>query len=279
MSRFWRITVLATVVAVIAVMTWWLPPLPQPESYHAFAETRKWLGIPHFWDVVSNLAFLIVGTAGLVWLLRNRQQLTTRFVHRVESLPYAALFLATVGVAFGSGWYHWEPDHLRLYWDRLPMTVAFMSIFAAIIMERIDYRLGLFALPVLVLLGAGAATHWLLTELGGAGDLRPYLLTQAIPLVTGALLILLYPSRYTRGADFVMAAGWYLLALGADNLDHEIHELTAGWISGHTLKHLLAALAIYWILRMLRLRTIRGPAQAHARPFRAKALQDPKGRA
>lgn len=257
MDRIWRIPVLAAAVLAIAAIVWWLPPLPQPDAYHAFAETRRLLGIPHFTDVASNLAFLAVGALGLGWLLHNRHRLDVIFVHRIESLPYASLFVGMIGIAAGSGWYHWEPDHQRLYWDRMAMTLAFMSIFAAIIGEHLHYRLGVIALPILVLLGMGGATHWLLTELAGAGDLRLYLLTQAVPLVFGALLILLYRSRYTRSGDFVAAGGWYLLALGAQGLDHEIHALTAGWISGHTLKHLLAAFAIYWILRMLRLRKIR----------------------
>jgi len=260
MNGFWRVGVLTTVIAAIAVIAWWLPPLPQAESYHAFAETRTLLGIPHFTDVVSNLVFLLVGALGLAWLLRNWNRLGVIFVHRVESLPYSVLFLATIGVAVGSSYYHWDPDHFRLYWDRLAMTAAFMSLSAAIIGERLHYRLGLIALPILVLLGMGAATHWLLTEMGGAGDLRLYLLTQAVPLVAGALLILLYRSPYTRGGDFIAAGGWYVLALVAQNLDRQIHAFTAGWISGHTLKHLLAGLAIYWILRMLRLRKIRDRA-------------------
>jgi len=251
--------VLTAAVLAMAVVAWWLPPLPQPDAYHAFAETRTLLGIPHFTDVVSNLAFLVVGILGLAWLLHHRRRMDVIFVHRVESLPYALLFVAVIGIAAGSAWYHWEPDHQRLYWDRLPMTVAFMSIFAAIIGERLHYRAGAIALPILVLLGIGAATHWILTESAGAGDLRLYLLTQAVPIVVGLLLVLLYRSPYTRGGDFVAAGGWYLLALGAENLDHQIHALTAGWISGHTLKHLLAAVAIYWILRMLSLRRMRTP--------------------
>ncbi|TVP91365.1 MAG: alkaline phytoceramidase [Thioalkalivibrio sp.] len=257
MRGIWRAAVLSAAIGAIVAIAWWLPPLPQPEAYHDFAETRRLLGIPHFMDVVSNLAFLVVGVLGLAWLLLNRHRLDECFVHRVESLPYAVLFVAVIGIAIGSAWYHWDPGHLRLYWDRLPMTVAFMSVLAAIITERIDRRIGVVALPVLILLGIGAATHWVVSELQGAGDMRLYLLTQVVPLVIGTLLVLLYSSPYTRGADLPIAAGWYLLALVAQNLDHEIHGFTGGWVSGHTLKHLLAALAIYWILRMLRLRQMR----------------------
>lgn len=262
MLSSWRALLLGAVAAAIAAATGFLPPMPQPEAYHAFAETRRVLGIPHFNDVVSNLAFVAVGILGLAWLLRHRRRLRLFFVHPVESLPYAVVFTAIVLVGIGSAYYHWEPSHPRLYWDRLAMTLAFMAIFAAILAERIDYRVGLIALPVLVLLGMVAATHWLFSELDGAGDLRLYLLAQIVPLVFGALLIRLYRSPYSRGGDFVAAGGWYLLALVAQTLDQPIHALTGGWLSGHTLKHLLAAVAVYWILRMLRLREIQGERQA-----------------
>ena len=258
MLTYWREVLLAAVLTGMAMVTVWLPPLPQPEAYHAFAETRTLLGIPHFGDVLSNLAFVLVGLLGLTWFLRNRKQRRRDFVHPVEAWPYLCAFTAIVLVGVGSAYYHWEPTHQRLYWDRLAMSLAFMSLFAAIIGERTHHRAGLIALPILILLGMAGTTHWLLTELQGAGDLRLYLLTQALPLAVGTLLILLYRSPYTRGGDFIMAAGWYLLALAAQNHDHAIHALTAGWLSGHTLKHLLAATAIYWILRMLRRRRIRG---------------------
>jgi len=258
MTTHWRAALVALVLTAMAVFTASLPPLPQPEAYHAFAETRTLLGIPHFGDVLSNLAFVLVGLLGLTWFLRNRKQRRRDFVHPVEAWPYLCAFTAIVLVGVGSAYYHWEPTHQRLYWDRLAMSLAFMSLFAAIIGERTHHRAGLIALPILILLGMAGTTHWLLTELQGAGDLRLYLLTQALPLAVGTLLILLYRSPYTRGGDFIMAAGWYLLALAAQNHDHAIHALTAGWLSGHTLKHLLAATAIYWILRMLRRRRIRG---------------------
>jgi hypothetical protein len=256
MKTRWREALLALALMTIGAVTISLPPLPQPETYHAFAETRTALGIPQFGDVLSNLAFVLVGLMGLAWLLRNRRQ-PARFMHPSESWAYLCLFGGITLVGIGSAYYHWEPTHQRLYWDRLPMTVAFMAIFAAIIGERIGRRAGLVALPMLIPLGMAGATHWLLSELQGAGDLRLYLLTQVVPLIGGGLLILLYRSPYTRGGDFIIAAGWYLLSLAAQSLDHEIHALTAGWVSGHTLKHLLAATAIYWILRMLQHRRIR----------------------
>ncbi len=258
MTKHWREALVVLVLTAMAAFTARLPPLPQPEAYHAFAETRTLLGIPHSGDVLSNLAFLLVGLLGLTWLLRHRRQLREHFVHPAEAWPYLCAFGAIVLVGIGSAYYHWEPTHERLYWDRMAMSIAFMAVFAAIIGERTHHRAGRIALPILILLGMTGTTHWLLTELQGVGDLRLYLLTQALPLSVGTLLILLYRSPYTRGGDFIVAAAWYLLALAAQNQDHAIHALTAGWLSGHTLKHLLAATAMYWILRMLRRRRIRG---------------------
>jgi len=265
--RDWRAVVVLAALAALLLGMAWLPPLPQSSAFHDFAVTRTRWGIPHFDDVVSNLGFLLVGLWGLVWLLRVHRHWPGRgpgrpFLTRVETWPYLVFFGALILVASGSAYYHWAPDHGRLYWDRLAMTIAFMSLFAAILSERLGtwldpwfgMRFTALVLPLLILLGMAAATHWAWSEARGAGDLRLYLLSQAIPLGIGSLLILLYPSPYTRGGDLLAAAGWYLLALAAEQLDHEVFALTGGWLSGHTLKHLLAALAGYWVLRMLQRR-------------------------
>ena len=47
-----------------------LPRLPQDPCYHDFADQRGVWGIPHFWNVVSNLPLVIVGAIGL-WVLRR----------------------------------------------------------------------------------------------------------------------------------------------------------------------------------------------------------------
>ena len=263
---YFRPAVLALALAVVVLVTAWLPPLPQPEAYHAFAETRTVLGIPHFGDVVSNLAFVLVGVLGLGVLFWRKRPPGPCFVQPFEAWPWRVAFAAAVLVGVGSAYYHWEPTHLRLYWDRLAMSVLFMTILAAIVGERVHPRAGFLALPFLVLLGMAGTTHWLFTELQGAGDLRLYLLTQLLPLFGGLLLILLYRSPYTRGGDFVVAAGWYLLAIVAQQLDQAIHAWTAGWLSGHTLKHLLAATAVYWMLRMLQHRRIRDAPGAFNSP-------------
>ena len=63
----------------------------------------------------------------------------------------------------------------------------------------------------------------------------------------------LLPSRYTRGADVLVAVAIYAVAKLAEMLDAQVYAL-GHLVSGHTLKHLLAALAVWWLLRMLQLR-------------------------
>ena len=91
------------------------------------------------------------------------------------------------------------------------------------------------------------------TEQLGRGDLRLYGLVQFLPLILLPLVLLMYPPRWSRGADYWMVGGWYLLAKLLELFDRNVFNLTGG-ISGHTLKHLSAAMAAWWLLRMLKMR-------------------------
>jgi hypothetical protein len=254
MSAHWRIALLIGVACLLILGTLALPPFPQPLSYHDFADQESLLGIPYAGDVLSNLAFIGVGLLGLWWVWGHRD----RFLAAHHRWPYLIFFGAIILVGIGSSYYHWSPDNPRLYWDRLPMSLAFMSILASILAERASPRLASVALVLLLVLGAGGATHWIWSEWQGEGDLRFYLLTQLLPLVLGLWLVLSWPSPYSHERDLLLGVGWYGLAVVAEKLDHQIDALSGGWLSGHTLKHLLAAVAIYWVLRMLRSRSAKG---------------------
>jgi hypothetical protein len=232
-------------VAAIGLL---LPRIPQPQSYHMFADQRSFLGIPNFGDVVSNLPFAVVGLWGLVSLLRSKQN-PVPFIDPRERWPYLIVFGGLLLTAFGSSYYHLRPSNARLVWDRLPMTIVFMSLVSAIIVERISPRTGLWLLPVLLAIGLGSVLQWYLSELHGVGDLRFYSAVQAYSTLF-LLIALLLPSSYTRGADLAIVAGFYVLAKVLELLDRPIFEL-GHVVSGHTLKHLAAAGAGYWILRML----------------------------
>jgi hypothetical protein len=228
-------------------------PLPQPLSYHQFADRHIGLGIPHTGDVLSNLAFIIVGACAS-WFLSQPQRSARAFIDPRERRLFWWFFTGVLLTGFGSGWYHLAPDNFSLAWDRLPVAVAFMSIFAAMIAERVSPSLGAALLGPLVAVGVASVLWWIWTERDGHGDLRWYLLVQFYPMLTLPLMLLLLPTRYTRGNDYWGLWFWYSAAKLAEVLDHRIFQLTHGLISGHSLKHLLAALGAAWLLRMLWLR-------------------------
>lgn len=248
---------LLTLAVVLAVLV--LPPIPQPGGYHDFADQRAFLGIPHFLNLVSNAAFLLAGGLGLWRLLRDG----TVFVHSEERWPYAVFFLSILLVGLGSGYYHLAPGNDRLLWDRLPMSLAFTSLLSAVLVERIGARAGLRLFPWLAAAGLLSVLYWILTERAGAGDLRFYGLVHFYPVLLIPLLLWLFPPRYTRGQDVLVVLILYGAALGAEWLDRQIFSL-GGWVSGHSAKHLLAALAAWWVWRMLRLR--RPALDAHDPP-------------
>jgi hypothetical protein len=247
---------------VVAVVFTLLPRIPQPQSYHLFADQRSFLGIPNFGDVVSNVPFGVIGICGLLFLLRSsRNQLKRRFVDTRERWPYVLVFIGLLLTAFGSSYYHLSPDNARLVWDRLPMTIAFMAMVAAIVAERICLTAGLWLLPLLLLIGMGSVFQWYASEARGAGDLRFYAAVQTYSALV-LLLALVFPNRYTRTSDLAVVVGFYALAKALESLDKPI--FAAGHIvSGHTLKHLAAAAAAGWILRMLQKRQpVLAPASA-----------------
>src|SRR5215831_653555 len=43
-----------------------LPKIPQDQAYHLFADQRALVGIPNFWNFVSNIPFAVVGAVGSV---------------------------------------------------------------------------------------------------------------------------------------------------------------------------------------------------------------------
>jgi len=249
-AAMWLLVLIAAVVAVIAML---LPPIPQPQWYHMFADQRGFLGIPSFNNVVSNFPFAAVGLWGLVFLIRaSCRQDGRHFLDRRERWPYLMVFVGLILTAAGSSYYHLQPDNRTLVWDRLPMVIVMMSLMAAIVAERVSLRAGLWLLSLLVFIGLSSVWQWRVSEVRGAGDLRFYAAVQLYSVLF-LVIALLLPSRYTRGTDLAMVAGFYVLAKILESLDRPIFDL-GHIVSGHTLKHLAAAGAGYWILRMLQKR-------------------------
>jgi hypothetical protein len=244
------VSLFAILAAVVTAAASLAPRTPQPLSYHQFADQRSWLGIANFGDVVSNTLFAVFGVVGMVYLCRKSSQ--TQFIEDRERWCYVLVFLGLLLTAFGSSYYHLAPGNGRLLWDRLPMTLVFMPLAAAMIAERISVRAGLWLLPVLVCVGIASVLQWYASELQGRGDLRLYAAVQVYAVLV-LLVALFLPPRYTRSYDLAVVACLYVVAKICEIADQRIYSL-GRIISGHTLKHLTASLAGFWILWMLKKR-------------------------
>jgi hypothetical protein len=237
-----------------------VPAMPQPPSYHQFADDRPLLGIPNFWNVISNLPFLVGGLWGLISIHPGAGP----FQDLSERTAYRVFFAGAALTCLGSAWYHLAPDNTRLVWDRLPMTLGFAGLVCAAVGERIDPTLGRRALWPLVGLGLLSVLYWHASERAGAGNLVPYAAFQAWSVAAILFIVVACPPRHhSHGHLLVWAVAWYALAKVFELFDPAVYGLLGGTLSGHTIKHLLAAAAVFAIVRQLRLRA---PMQVASMP-------------
>jgi hypothetical protein len=239
--RHWRAGALVILLLALFAGVMALEPIAQSAEYHDFADQRSLLGVPNLFDVASNIAFLIVGALGIALCAGPRRP------PRVAS--WMAFFLCTVLIGLGSAYYHWAPNDATLVWDRLPMALAFMALLVALVVEHVGERLERFLLAPALALGVTSVLWW-----WWSGDLRPYLWVQFAPLLCIPFILAMFPARYTHRRFILYGIGLYALAKAAEIEDMNIFKLTAHVVSGHTLKHLLAAGAIFALLVMLRRR-------------------------
>ncbi len=211
-----------------------VPPIPQDQSYHQFADQRTIFGIPNFWNVVSNFPFLAVGAAGL---------------RRFRGNPATVIFFLGVFLTgIGSSYYHWNPNDATLFWDRLPMTLSFAAILALAVEERISARAGAILLWPALAIGVFSLLLWRWTD-----DLRLYFWVQFFPALAVLSLFLLYPGKYTGTHYWIVGGGLYALAKVFEFSDDRIYSL-GKLLSGHSLKHFAAAAACLAVLRYFQTR-------------------------
>jgi hypothetical protein len=215
-------------------------PIAQFPDYHQLADSRTLLGIPHFWNVASNLPFLAVGAMGLA-LLRRRPA--------GASPAWSALFAGTVLVFFGSAYYHLDPRDATLVWDRLPIGMAFMGFFAALVGEHSRVNSSRILLP-LIAFSIGAVFWWRFT-----GDLSLWVWVQLAPMLAIVLVLCFLPGRYTHRRYMAYALVFYALAKAVELGDRQIMAWSAGALSGHSLKHLAAAAGVFCFYLMLQKRS------------------------
>lgn len=224
-----------------------LPAIPQGQAYNNFVDNRSFFHIPNTLNVLSNVPFAMVGLWGLFLLSMPQKVL---FIDSRERWPWVGFSIGLIFVGLNSGYYHFSPSNSRLVWDRLSMVVTFTSYAAALICDRINVRLGLWLWPIFLCIGIASVLVWISGEAAGKDDVSLYLSIQAFCMLL-SLIILFVPPAYTRSSDIAVALFFYVLAVLFDRLDEQIYQLSDRMISGHTLKHIAAAFASFWLIRML----------------------------
>jgi len=229
-------------ILVLGSLVWVLShePISQDQAYHGFTDTRAHFGVSNFGDAGSNLAFFLVGLIGVSFCIRTK---------RTVSLSWMVFFAGVGLTSIGSAYYHLRPTDATLVWDRLPMTIAFMGLFTAILGDQVSRRVGSRLLLPAVLVGLGSVIYWQQTD-----DLRPYFWVQLVPLLAIPAVTILFRRSYSHQWLLLVALGWYVLAKVAETHDATVFQQTGGLVSGHTLKHLLAASSCFVILLMLQKR-------------------------
>jgi hypothetical protein len=200
-----------------------------------YVDSRSWLGIPNAADVLSNLAFLAMAVWG------------SERLHRRNDAPVGTswLFVGLILTCIGSGFYHLDPDMpQRLIADRLGMSVAFAGFLGIAASERISLRAGEAVLVLMMI--AGPLTAWVARE-----NLTPWAVVQYGGMVLAVGLALTKPRPGALGVPLGGVIVFYVLAKLFELGDATVFALTGHLVSGHTLKHLAAALAAWPVIQAL----------------------------
>ena len=131
-------------------------PIQQDSLYHAFADQRTLFNTPNFWNVFTNLPFLVVGLAGL-YTCKNLNDTPEPKDNRTS---YMIFFIGVLLTGLGSMYYHLQPDNWGLFWDRLAMSISFMAFFSIIITSYLNPKAGHKLLSPLVLFGICSTLYW-----------------------------------------------------------------------------------------------------------------------
>lgn len=241
------------------------PAVAQYADYHAFADQRILWGLPFAMDVLSNLPFALLGAWGLLRLrsVHTPRARRTGFVALVPcdvQRPLARLFFAGLLVtALCSGYYHLQPDDGGLTLDRLGMLAPFAGLMGLAAADRISARAGQWTAAAVLALGAMAVVVWSLT-----GNLLPWSVLQGGGMLLIVCLALRRPLIGTWGVSLATVIAWYALAKLLELGDHHILALTQGLVSGHTLKHMAAAMAAWPVLAVMQNGAYSGGARSRS---------------
>lgn len=228
-------------------------PIAQDVAYHAFGDHRHLLGVDNFWNVISNLPFVLVGLLGLheCWRQTNGGKMPHVVMYELPATT-VTFFVGVLLTGLGSAYYHLDPNNHTLIWDRLPMTISFMAFFALIIGCHVNYRLARILLVPLLMAGLASVLYWSYTESLGVGDLRLYALVQFLPILLIPVIMAGSGALALRAQVVWKIIGFYLLAKALEHWDIQIFEGLWSEMSGHAIKHVAASAATFVALLEIR---------------------------
>lgn len=233
-----------TGLIILLLLAIFLPSIAQDQNYHNFADQRTLFGVKNALDTLSNLAFIIVGLFGLVNFYNNQYiKISNSF-----SVLLTLFFISIILTGVASFYYHLNPNDFTLVFDRLALTLVFTFILAMLASIRISTRSGFHTLAELIILAPLSVLLW-----NYNGNLTPYAVLQfgGIEII---VLTLLLTKAQKQSPCFTSLIILYALAKVAEFYDIEIFNLSQNLISGHTLKHLIGALAVLIFISPLKIK-------------------------
>lgn len=235
----WKDSLIASLVIISFLCLFFIEPIAQDLAYHVFADTRAMLGVNNFFDVASNLPFFFVGILGLFCIYQNWGV--------SSSWSWLILFMSVLLVAFGSSYYHLNPQNKTLTWDRLPMAVGFMALFVIVLTDYVNNKLEKWLLIPMCLLGIASVVYWHMTD-----DLRIYAWVQFVSMALLLIIISIYKPGHLQTKYLIYAFVFYTLSKLTEHFDKQTYELMGQIVSGHSIKHLLAAVATFFFYILLK---------------------------
>jgi hypothetical protein len=246
------------------------PSVAQPAHYHDFADQRSWGWLPHAMDVLSNLPFALWGMVGGWALMRAVRACAVD----AATAAMAGLFFAGLWVtAAVSASYHLQPGDAGLAWDRGGMVLAFAGLLGLAAMQAVSTRAGMALATAILVLGPLSIHAWSLS-----GNVLPWAVLQGGGMVLILGFACLRPAQARElPVRWALLLAIYALAKLLELGDHAVYEWTGHLVSGHSLKHMVAACAAWPVVTaLLAARKFRAESTA---PSRNRAGQAPRRRA
>ncbi len=207
-----------------------------PAAYSAhLADNNSHFGIPNIWTVITTSGYAYLGAYGLI----RRSQ----FPESYRTLGTIFAF-AILGTGFGSSYFHYNPNPSTLFWDQLPMSIGFASFAGMVIADRVCVKTGRILGYLLTVVGPWSVWNIYF----GNGETFYYICLQFGTLLFALLVIALTRAAKMKTSLIFFGLIAYVVAKVLETYDGPIFD-ALGFISGHSLKHIAATIALWAIFK------------------------------